>query len=90
MALFFERFHLTKWVKTTIKNRHQKSFQSVATSAPSQSSETIVASVVEEMLDEFESTTPQTNATAPVTDSVLNEQEELDYLGLFDPFFFSY
>ena len=93
--MFFERFHLTKWLKTTIKNRHQqpshlKPSQSVANNSD-RSSETIIASVVEEMLYGFENSISQTTtvsdtatAAAALTPSTtLSEQEEEDYLGCF-------
>ena len=89
--MFFERFHLTKWLKTTIKNRHQqKPSQSVANNSD-RSSETIIASVVEEMLYGFENSISHTTtvsdtatAAAALTPSTtLSEQEEEDYLGCF-------
>lgn len=68
MNMFFERFHLIKWLKTTIKNRHKQLSQS------SDSAEQQVATVVEEMLDEFET------STSSNTPQNLAVEEELDYL----------
>ena len=72
MSLFLERFHLLKWLKTTVKKRQK------VQAIPALDSETIVANVVEEMLDEFETPQNQTDLNATLNNAVEEEQDYLD------------
>lgn len=72
MQIFFERFHLIKWLKTTIKNRHKNNLHDSDTNVA-------VASVVEEMLDEFESTPAFGILRSSAADNQQQASEE-DYL----------
>ena len=63
MDIFLERFHILDWLQTTIKSRHNVLTLQERLKLEADS---VVATVVEEMLEEFEEMQPELSSTRDV------------------------
>jgi hypothetical protein len=63
MNLFFERFHLTSWLKRTIKSYHKSDPKTPKPITQEADNLVIISNIVEEMLDEFNNSQNDPNSS---------------------------